>query len=168
MIRINIKKTRFVLVALAVSIVQQCLVHRYSAGYFSIDLVVLLGAFIAINAPDKKALWAAFFLGMLRDFGSVGMMGGAVLSMLPPVLIVLSIRERLYRNNIISDTVFSLIFLLSFGFIYGTLMLIFSSGVSLAYYYHALGSAALTMVVTPPFFVLLRLSGFLERHKTTF
>jgi len=157
-----------VLAALAVSFLQQVLAHRYGLGYARLDLIALFGAFIAISAPASAALWSGLFLGVLRDMSSIGRLGTSALSIIPAVLLVAALKERLYRRSFILDIAFAFLFMLCFGAVYATGMVIFSTGVTYRFFYYAVVQSAYTAILVPPFFGLFRLAGIVEHQKTTF
>lgn len=142
--------------------------HRFSYAYIGFDLLLLLAAFMAINASWRGALWSSFFLGVLRDLGSVGRLGSGALALLLPVLLIGIVRERYYRDVMLSDILFSFVFLFSFGVIYSIPVLFLSRGASVAYLAHAACRSAFSVLLVPPFFGMLHMAGIVDKQKTTF
>ena len=170
MIKIRMRKFRFILLAFAVSVLQQSLMHRFSYGYLGIDLIGLLAAFAALSTTAGSALWAGLFLGLLRDLGSIGRLGASALSILPAVMLVRALKERFHRRNLISDITLTFLFLLCSGILYRLGLAVAASGgpIYSSWLGYALGNAALTVLLVPPFFALFRISGVIEERKTTF
>ncbi len=166
---IRIRKIRFVLVALIISIMQQVFVHRYSYGYAGLDLIAVMGAFTAIMVPTGAALWSCLGLGVLRDLGTAARLGGSALAMLPAVLMISMLKDRFYRSGMAFDIIFTLLFMLSFGFVYAAGAIVFSLGtIPFSFFYHAIGYAVFSSLLVPPLFALFRSAGLVEERKTTF
>lgn len=169
MIVVRIKKTRFVIAAAVIAVLQQCVVHRAGSGHLNFDLFALLAAFTAITAPVDSALWAVLFLGLFRDLYSVGRTGAGALSFLPAVLLIWALKENFYRRTFLSDLAFSFIFMASFSMVYAGGMLLFSPpGPAFTHLSRAAGNAAYSALLVPPFFALFRIGGIIEEKKTTF
>ncbi len=155
--------------ALAVAIVQQSLMHRFSHGYISFDLIALTAAFVAFHMTGKGGLWAVLFLGVLRDLGSTGRLGAGALCFLPAVLLMWALKERFFRRTMVSGISFAFLFMLASGALYAAGMIAFSpAGASYRYLYHAAASATFTAILVPLFFVCFRLAGIIEQEKTVF
>ncbi len=168
MIITRIRILRLIAAAFAVSVLQQSLMHRYSYGYISFDLIALLAAFLSINVTDRNTLWAVTGLGLLRDLGSAGRLGLSAISFLPALLLVWALKERFDRTTMVSELSLSFLFLLCAGMVYASGTLLLTPGITLSFFGHAVGRAFFSMLLAPPLFALFTIAGIIETQKTVF
>ncbi len=168
MIVTRIKWMKLVAAALASAVLQQSLMHRFSYGYISLDLIALLAAFVAVSVTNKSAPWTIAALGLLRDLGSTGRPGLGALSFLVALIPVWKLKERLDRTTAVSEPVLSFLFLLCEGFVYAAGTLLLTPGMTLSLFYHSAGRAVFSAFMAPPLFSLFRTAGITETKKTVF
>jgi len=152
-------------VAAVLFLLQVTVAHRFSTESLRFDLLYLLAAYLALEARPEAALVCACAIGILRDLGSGGRLGASAVVMVLGAAGLLVLRDRIYREKIVTDVV------LVFGFVLfcGTLR---AGGVALAsasagwfaLMQYALGQAALTAALAPLFFRLFDRLRVVERE----
>jgi rod shape-determining protein MreD len=164
-----VRRTRFALCLLCTYLVQVALVPRFSLGALRMDLLVLLAAFMALEADFTSALVGVFAAGLLRDLGGGGRLGASALLFLLTVPPLLVLREYLLRENPLTDWALTAVWLLALAVLTAVGKSLFTPGPQLAVLLRATGGQALmTALVAPLVFVLLHRAGIVENPEARF
>ena len=163
----TIRKGRLILCAAVLFLIQATVAHRLSGAFVRFDLLYLLAGFLALEANEDGALWAALCIGLLRDLGSAGRLGGSAVLLVLGVAGLVHVRGRIYREVFVTDVLFVFALVLFCGV--GHAM-----GVALVGRYaqweplltRALGQALVTAVLYPPFAHIFDAIGLLEREES--
>jgi rod shape-determining protein MreD len=138
-------------------------VPRFSYGVLRMDLLMLLAAFMALEARFTGALVGVFAAGLLRDLGAEGRLGASALLFLltvPPLLVV---REYLLRENPFTDWLLTALWLGVLAVVTAGIKALFTPGAQLGPLLSATGGQALlTALVAPLVFVLLHKAGIVQ------
>jgi rod shape-determining protein MreD len=165
--RATIRKGRLIVCALVLFLIQGAVAHRLSGAFLRFDLLYLLAAFLALEAGEKGALWSALGIGVLRDLGSTGHLGGSAVLLVVATAALLHFRNRIYREAFVTDALLVFTFVLFCG-------LGHAAGTALVGRYaqwgplltRALGQALLTGLLYPPFAYIFDALGLMERRET--
>ncbi len=164
-----IRRARFILCAAAVFLVQTTVVHRFTHGTLRPDLVLLLAAFVALEADAPAALACAFCLGLLRDLGSAGPLGATSLVLVPATGILVMLRSHLLRDSPWTDLALTFGYVLGVGVVGALLAWLPSAGGELSGMLpRAVGQAAFTTALAPLVSALLARAGIVSRSDTAF
>jgi rod shape-determining protein MreD len=158
-----IRPGRLSLCVLIAFLFQVSVAHRFFWGPLRFDMLYLLAAFLALEAPEEGTLWAILAIGLVRDLGSGGRPGLNPLTMLPAAVVLMLLSRRIYRDEILSDMVlvFAFVLMADGCQALGTVWLSEGgeAGVLLRY---ALGEAAVTAALSPFLFYLFDRVGLVE------
>ena len=164
-----IRRTRFIMCAAVVFLVQTTVVHRFTHGPLRPDLLLLLAAFVALEADAPAALVCAFCLGLLRDLGSVGPLGASSLVLVPATGVLVMLRSHLLRDSPWTDLVLTFGYVLGVGLVGGLIACLPSAAGELsALPARAGGQAAFTTALSPLVFALLARLGIVRRPDTAY
>jgi len=163
----TIRKGRLIACALVLFLIQGAVAHRLSGAFLRFDLLYLLAAFLALEAGEKGALWSALGIGVLRDLGSTGRLGGSAVLLVVAAAALVHLRNRIYREGFVTDVLLVFVFVLFCGMGH-------AAGTALAGRYaqwgpllaRALGQALITGVLYPPFAYVFDAIGVLERQES--
>lgn len=166
--RYRIRKARLVGCAGAVFLLQTAVLHRFSPGWGRPDLICLLAAFLALEATPAGALWSGLGLGLVRDLGSGGPLGGSALALLPVVALMLLVRDRPYRGAGM-DVALALGFVLGFSVLEAAGALIHAPAAGPAHLLRvAVGQSLLSAAVAFPLFFLFQHIGVVRAGRGGF
>ncbi len=155
---------RLIACALALFLLQVCVVQRFSYRFMRPDLIYLAVVFLALEARPKQALYAALLLGLLRDMGSAGRLGASALAFLPATALLIALRRRLVRESALVDVLLTFAFVAACGAALAAGTALLSPGADFGpLLRRALGQAAFTAAISPLGFAALRAVGVVER-----
>jgi rod shape-determining protein MreD len=161
-----VRKVRLALCVAVLFLLQAALVPRFSYGVLRPDLLVLVAAFLALEADYRGALWSVFAIGLLRDLGSIGRLGGSGLLLVPACAGLVLLREHLVRESFLTDLVLAGLFVLAFSVGEAALSDLFVSGAGLRVLLtQALGQAAFTAALAPLLFAAFEGVGIVDRSS---
>ncbi len=162
-----VRKLRLTLCVAVLFLLQVSVVHRFSLHYLRPDLLVVLAAYLALEADYAGALWSGFAIGLLRDLGSTGRLGAGALLLVPACAALVLLREHLVRETFLTDLVLAGLFILCFSLGEAAVDLVFvrgsGAGVLLG---QALGQTAFSLALTPLLFVALGGIGLVDRSAS--
>ncbi|MDP6107905.1 MAG: rod shape-determining protein MreD [Candidatus Brocadiia bacterium] len=162
-----LRRGRLVACALVLLVLQGAVMHRFSYGALRLDLLLLLSAYLALEAAEKPALVCALLVGVLRDMASAGRPGQSAILLVLAATGVVLVRDKVYRQWMIMQALFVFTFVLCFGLgeAAGTFALVRGArpGTLLA---GAFGQALLTAAATPVAFLAFGRIGLLRREHS--
>ena len=160
----GLRTVRLVLCALVLFLLQVTISHRLTYGILHADLLYVLAAFLALEASEEAALWSALGIGLLRDLGSSGRLGGSAVLLVLGAAGLLHVRDRIFREVFVTDMVLVFAFALFCGAGHATGLAVAGRyaqwGALLA---GALGQALVTAVLYPVFAFLFERAALLDR-----
>lgn len=159
-----IRKSRLVLCIAVLFLLQAAVVHRFSYHFLQPDLLLLAAAYLALEADFRGALWSAFAIGLLRDLGSSGRMGGSALLLVPVCAALVVLREHLMRESFLTDLALAVLFVLTFSIGEAVLSFLFVPGAGLhELLVQALGRAVFSAALTPMLYAAFGALGLVDR-----
>ena len=164
-----IRRFRFGICLLGVYLLQVCLAPRFSYGVLRIDLLMLLAAFLALEAGFTGAVAGVFVVGLVRDLGAGGHLGGSALLFLLTVPPLLVLREYLLRENPLTDWILTAGWLAVTAVLIALTKALFTPGPQAGPLLTATaGQALMTALVAPLVFVLLHRTRIIETREDAF
>jgi rod shape-determining protein MreD len=159
-----VRRKRVIACAAVLFLLQAAVAHRFSYGPLRPDLLALLVIYLGLEADHAAALIGAFALGMLRDLGSLNPLGLSALLYLPGTVVLLAVRERLFREHALVDMIFAFCFVWGCGTVQALGTTVFlPSARAVPLLTRAVGQAAFTAALSPLFFVACAALGIVER-----
>jgi rod shape-determining protein MreD len=148
-------------------VLQAAVMHRFSTGIWRLDLPLMLAAYMALEAASGPALVCGVLIGLLRDLASQNRLGVSVLVIVPATAAVLLVRDKVYRQHVVTHIVFAFLFVFLCGMLEaaGTWALVRPAHLGV-FLKGALGRAVLTSVFAPVGFWLMDLAGLLQRDDS--
>lgn len=149
---------KLILILLTVFLLQITFIGYLQEFYININLIFLTVAFYPIFFGFKKAIFSAGILGILRDSVSANTFGIYLFSCLTISILINIIRDRFYKEAIISQLFLILITFIFFKFIHICLIWLFSSTTfpNMVLYSKLLLSLTWTTILSPIIFYILR------------
>jgi rod shape-determining protein MreD len=158
------RKLRFAVCALVLFVVQTAIVHRFTHRFLRPDLLYAMAAFLALEADFRSALWGGFALGMLRDLGASGRLGGSALLIVLATAGLLFLRDRLLRESFVTDLVLTFAYVLVCGTAHAFATALLAPGhQSAELIQRAFGQAMFTTAVSPLLFASFTKAGLVDR-----
>ncbi|MFO8007834.1 MAG: rod shape-determining protein MreD [Candidatus Brocadiia bacterium] len=157
-----IRKVRLAACIAALLLLQLSVAPRFSYRFLRPDLLLLAAAFVALEADFAGAVWAAFALGLLRDFASVGPLGAGPLLMVPAAAGLNALKEQLLRDSAWTDLTLTAAYVAVVGLAYATGTALLTPGRLSDLIPAALGQTAFTTALAPLLFPLLDKSGIVH------
>lgn len=113
--RAVIRKGRLIACAAVCFLIQVTILHRLTYGILSVDLICILAVFLALEASESGALWSALGLGLLRDMGTSGRIGGSSVLLVLGAAGLVRVRDRIFRETPLPDMLLAFLFALFCG-----------------------------------------------------
>lgn len=155
-----IRRVRFSICLLALYLLQVAVAPRFSYGPLRIDLLTLLAAFLALEANFTGAVVGVFVVGLVRDLGAEGRLGGSALLFLLTLPPLWMLREFLLRENPLTDWLLTAGWVAAIALVTGLVKALVTPHPQAGPLLVATGGQALmTALVAPLVFVLLHKAG---------
>jgi len=161
-----IRKVRLAVCVAILLLLQLSVVPRFSYRFLRADLLLLAAAFVGLEADFAGAVWAAFALGLLRDFASVGPLGVGPLLMVPAAAGLNALKEQLLRESAWTDLALTAAYVTVVGLAYAAGTAFLTPGRLADLIPAALGQAAFTTALAPLLFPLLDTAGIICPEPT--
>ena len=162
----TIRKGRLILCAIVLFLIQVAIAHRLTYRFVRFDLLYLLAAFLALEGSEDGALWSALGIGLLRDLGSSGRLGGSAVLLLLGVAGLVHVRDRIFRETVVTDMLLAFLLVLFCGVGHAMGVALFGRYVQWGMLLvRALGQALITASLYPLLSLVCERIGLLEREE---
>ncbi len=164
-----VNRIRLTLCAAALFLLQTTVLPRFSYGPLRPDVLMVLVAYLALEADPAGALWGAFLLGLLRDMGSGMHPGASALVFLPATAAVLHLRGFFLRDSFLTDFSLAAAYAVFVGTFTAVATAVFVRSPAPAHLLlRGLGQAAFTTAVSPLLFWAFAHAGIVDTSSRMF
>jgi rod shape-determining protein MreD len=155
-----VRKVRLAICVLTLFVCQTAIVQRFSVHHIRPDLLLLLAAYVGLEADYRHALPATFLVGLIRDLGTCGRIGASPLLLVPLCAGLIATRDHVLRESFWTDLVLATIFYCAFSVGEALLNILLISQASVrTLAVQGAGQTALTAALTPLLFAMLASIG---------
>jgi rod shape-determining protein MreD len=161
-----VRRFQFLLVLVALAILQTCWIHRLTLPALRPDLLFVLALFVGLKANRRAIVPTCIVIGLARDVFSVDHVGVGVLVCMAGGAAAWVVRRRWFSELALVTALTAFVVLLVVNWVYGAAMLLAHPALDINLWLKIAASQALiTGLLTPALCRLFNWLGFVRPYR---